>query len=91
MRAIFQKTWLILTPRERAQALGVTALMVVLALIEVTGIVSIAPFLTVLGNPDAMNTNAHLGAVYRALDFHDARSFMAALGMLGRQPARLTG
>ena len=49
-------------PAQRRRAAWVTALMAVLAVIEVTGIVSIAPFLAVLGNPDAVRTNRHLSA-----------------------------
>jgi ATP-binding cassette, subfamily B, bacterial PglK len=55
--------------------------MVGLALVEVGGVSSIAPFLAVATDPDIIETNRYLNAVYQWFDFASTRSFLIALGL----------
>src|ERR1035437_11070801 len=82
MFEICRKTFLILDPRERRMAIAVTLLMIVQAGAEVSGIVSIAPFLAVMGNPDVVRTNARVAWFYNLLGFTDSRTFLEAMGAM---------
>ncbi len=79
---IVKKMFLVLSPAERWQGAAVTALMMMQAVTEVTGIVSITPFLAVLGNPDAVQTNKYLALVYNGLGFTSSRQFLIAMGVV---------
>jgi ABC-type multidrug transport system fused ATPase/permease subunit len=82
MFEICRKTFLILSPAERRLAIVVTLLMLVQAVAEVSGIVSIAPFLAVLGNPEVVRTNARVAWLYNLLGFTDSRTFLEAMGAM---------
>jgi ABC-type multidrug transport system fused ATPase/permease subunit len=72
----------ILSPRERRQVLLLSPLLCVTALIEVAGIASILPFLTLVGDPDAIGRHEVLRQLYEAGGFADTRSFLIAVGVL---------
>jgi len=55
-------------------------MMLVMAFLEVIGVASVVPFLTVLANPSAVETNPYLMAAYNWLGFGDADAFMVFLG-----------
>jgi ABC-type multidrug transport system fused ATPase/permease subunit len=71
----------LLTPRERRQALLLIPLVIVMALAEVAGIASIAPFLTLVAEPDVARTNSILAWLYDTFGFQDDRSFLVAVGV----------
>lgn len=71
----------LLDKRERKLALMVFFLMFSVALVEVLGVASILPFIAVLSNPDVVDTNKYLAAVYNTLDFTSKDSFMLFLGV----------
>lgn len=81
MFEILRKTFQILNRRERLHFILITILMMVQAAVEVSGIASIAPFLAVLGNPDIVHTNRRIAWLYQRSGFHDAQSFLIALGV----------
>jgi ABC-type multidrug transport system fused ATPase/permease subunit len=66
----------IFSPRERWRAVVLVGLLTFLALVEVAGIASIAPFLAVAANPDVVHSNQILAWVYESLNFADTRSFL---------------
>lgn len=56
-------------------------LMVLMATAEALGVLSIMPFLSVLGRPAIVSENPQLSAVYSALGFESTRQFTIALAL----------
>lgn len=81
MRTDLKKIWAILTSLERQKSLWMLLLIVLMALAETAGVLSIMPFLSVLGRPAIIHENAFLTATYEGLGFHDLRGFIFALGI----------
>lgn len=52
-----KQLWGILTPFDKRKLLLVLALVIVMAIVEAVGVLSIMPFLTILANPDAIENN----------------------------------
>ncbi|MBK1646792.1 ABC transporter ATP-binding protein [Thiocapsa imhoffii] len=80
----FQKAIHLLTPRERRRGLLVLVLVLGMALLETAGVASVMPFLAVLGNPEMLETNPVLSALYNqgknfGIDTPD--QFLIALGL----------
>ena len=53
----FKNVWSILTGKEQKQLLGVAFLQILAGLTDMLGVISIYPFLSVLANPDLLQTN----------------------------------
>ena len=81
MTGSLEKIWTILAPGERRTALVMLVLVVLMALVETGGVLSIMPFLAVLGRPGVIHSNALLDAVYTRFGFASSRQFMIALGL----------
>jgi ABC-type multidrug transport system fused ATPase/permease subunit len=81
VNAIFGKIWDLLTPHERRKASLMLALVILMALAETSGVLSLMPFLSVLGRPEAIHENRFLHAAYVYWDFTNKRSFIVALGL----------
>jgi ABC-type multidrug transport system fused ATPase/permease subunit len=75
------KIWSLFTPAERRRAIWMLVLVCLMALAETVGVLSIMPFLSVLGRPGIAEENPVLRAVYQYLDFSDHRRFTVALGL----------
>ena len=71
----------LLSQRERREAYLLVPLVIVMALAEVAGIASVAPFLTLMSNPEAARTTPYLAWAYEAFGFHSDRSFLIAVGV----------
>ena len=71
----------ILTPAERRKAAGMLVLVVLMALAETLGVLSIMPFLSVLGRPAMIHENPWLQRAYSASGFAGGRQFIVALGI----------
>lgn len=56
-------------------------LVVLMAMAEAAGVLSIMPFLSVLGRPAVIHENPGLQAIYERLGFQTTRSFITALGL----------
>ena len=82
MPSAFKKIWSLLDARERRRGGIVLGLLVLVAFVDVLGVASIMPFIAVLANPEAVETNRYLAAVYDALGFESRESFLFALGLL---------
>lgn len=76
-----KKIWAILTPAEKRKGVWMMALVVLMAGAETLGVLSIMPFLSVLGRPAVIHENAFLSAAYERLNFHQTRNFILALGL----------
>ena len=80
MVATFFKLLDLLSPRERRRLWVVLGFVVLTGLVEMVGIASILPFLAVLADPGAVETNPYLARAYAALGFASPRAFLAFLG-----------
>lgn len=69
------------TAGEQRKGLWVLALIVCMAMLETVGVISIMPFLSVLGRPHVIYENYWLGRIYEAGHFTDEQSFMVVLGI----------
>jgi len=73
--------WSVLTPRQRRRVLAAQILAIVMAFSTIAGIASIAPFFSVLGNPQLLDHNGLLHSLFTRFAFSDRRSFEVALGV----------
>src|SRR5690606_34130604 len=73
--------WSVFTPAEKRKALLMLLLVVLMAAAETVGVLSIMPFLSVLGRPDIIHENPWLHRAYVTLGVADTRSFIIALGI----------
>lgn len=71
----------LLTARERRSLVYVILGATFMAIIEVAGIGSIGPFMSVVTNPDIIHTNQILAWVYGNFGFASEMDFMIALGV----------
>lgn len=76
-----RKIWAIFTPSERRKAAWMLVLVILMAVAETGGVLSIMPFLSVLSRPAVIHENAWLSALYDGLGFRHARDFIMALGL----------
>ncbi len=76
-----RRTWMLFTPDSRRRAVGILFLVILMALVETAGVLSILPFLSVLGDPEVVQRNPLVAAAYRRLGFQDTRQFTVALGI----------
>lgn len=82
MITVLRKIWSLFTPPERRRAILMLALVVLMAFAETAGVLSIMPFLTVLGRPEVINDTAWLRKAFEVSGLPDARTFTIALGLV---------
>ena len=63
----------LLTRRERRGFYILAMIMLLVALFETAGVASILPFMAVLAEPDKIQHNAHLAALYNGAALHQRR------------------
>jgi ABC-type multidrug transport system fused ATPase/permease subunit len=73
--------WSVLTPRQRRRVIWAQLLSIVMAFSTVAGIASIAPFFSVLGNPQLIDHAGPLHWLYMHFGFASKRGFEVALGV----------
>ena len=81
MLSVWGKLVSLLGPNERRRGLIVLGLLVVVAFFEVLGVASIMPFIAVLTNPEVVETNEYLAALYGWLGFSTLDHFLVFLGL----------
>lgn len=81
MIAVFGKIWTLLTPRDRRKAIFVLALVILMAMAETASVLSIMPFLSVLGRPAIIHENPWLQKAQTVLGTSDAGDFIVAMGV----------
>ena len=57
---ILIKLWSLLTPYERRRAILLSFMIIIMALLDAIGVASILPFMTVLSNPNLIESNFYL-------------------------------
>lgn len=82
MRQTLSQVWSLFTPPERRKAVLMMVLIILMALAETAGVLSIMPFLSVLGRPEVIAEQPVLEALYAWSGLPDARSFIIALGIV---------
>ena len=78
LRQIFS----ILTKREKRQVIVLFGIILVQGFVELLGIGSIAPFMTVISNPDLIETNTYFNWAYEKFHFLSHRDFIVSLGLV---------
>jgi ABC-type bacteriocin/lantibiotic exporter with double-glycine peptidase domain len=71
----------LLDRRERSKLFFVFGLAIFVSLVEIVGIGSVMPFMTVATQPDIIRTNRYLKWAYEAFKFDSERSFLIVLGI----------
>src|SRR5690554_6355307 len=67
--------------RERWQLLILSVALVIRAGVEMVGVASIMPFMSVVAEPELVHTNSYLREAYGRLGFTSEISFITALGI----------
>ena len=78
----FQKTWSLLSKAERKETSVLLVMILVMSLLDVAGVASILPFITILGSPELVETNAVLSWAYTYFEFTSNTDFFFFLGGL---------
>ena len=79
---MFKKLLFLLTSHERKHAVLLLGMILVMSILDMMGVASIIPFISVLSNPDLVHTNRFLNEAYTKLRFEDPQQFLFALGIL---------
>ena len=82
---IINKIYYLLTPYERRNAFFLLLLILIVALLEMIGVASIFPFVTVLSNPSLIETNSTLNTLFRKssiIGIDNNQDFLFSLGIL---------
>jgi len=79
---VVRKILAVFTPRERRQLLGVLAAIIGMGLVQLAGVGSVMPFVSLMTDPSAIENNAGLARAYDAFGFASTQSFLIALGIL---------
>ena len=80
----FRKILFLLNPHEKRRAILLFLMILVMALLDMIGVASILPFMTVLVNPEIIETNIFLNALYDFSKFFGVKNnqnFLFALGI----------
>ena len=75
-RSSCRKLYDLLDRRERFLGMLVFGLMVLVALTDTLGVASIMPFIAVVANPDIIESNHYLAAIYHGIGFDSKESFL---------------
>jgi ABC-type multidrug transport system fused ATPase/permease subunit len=78
---VANKLFDLLTIRERVRALLLLIMILISALLDVLGVVSIMPFIAVLANPEVIENNNWLSLVYIYFEFNNTQDFLFFLGI----------
>ncbi|MFA9462549.1 ABC transporter ATP-binding protein [Thiohalorhabdus methylotrophus] len=81
MLAVYRKVLELLTPREKRQGILVLGVVTGMAVLEVAGVASVMPFLSVMANPKAIDTNEALAWLFSVLGYESRERFLVFLGV----------
>lgn len=81
MNISIKKALLLLSSREKLQLSLLFTGLAVVALVDMLGIASIMPFMSVVANPKVVETNRFLSLAYEYLGYTDLNSFLLFLGL----------
>jgi len=72
----------LLTKQERKRVILLIGMTMIMALLDMVGMASIMPFISVLANPQLVESNFFLNTAYKTLDFVDPTTFLFFLGLV---------
>ena len=72
----------LLTKQERKRVILLIGMTMIMALLDMVGMASIMPFMSVLANPQLVESNFFLNTAYKTLDFVDPTTFLFFLGLV---------
>ena len=78
----YKKLWALLSKAERKETLVLLIMILVMSLLDVAGVASILPFITILGSPELVDTNPVLSWAYNYFGFTTRSEFFFFLGGL---------
>jgi len=78
----YKKLWFLLSKSEKKETLLLLAMILVMSLLDVAGVASILPFITILGSPELVETNPLLSWSYNYFGFTAKSDFFFFLGGL---------
>ncbi len=81
----FKKLLFLLTPHERKRAGLLLIMLLIMSLLDMTGVASILPFMAVLTNPSLIETNFILNYIFEfsyIFGVHNNQQFIFALGVI---------
>lgn len=81
MVKVYKNLWSLFSRKERGQALLLLVTVTLVAVVDVLGIASLFPFLTVVLNKSLIETNFFLSEIYIILGFRDTEEFLLCLGV----------
>lgn len=81
MKSDLKKIWAILAPQEKHKTIVMIVLVILMALAETVGVLSIMPFLSVLARPDIIQENAGLIWLYEKFSLNSNHEFITWLGV----------
>ena len=82
---ILKKILYILTPYERKLSIMLLVMILVMAFLDMLGVASIMPFITVISNPDIIETNSILNKVFKTtsiIGVETKQQFIFIFGMI---------
>lgn len=78
-----KKLLYLLTPQEHKRAIMLLFMVLIMAFLDMLGLISILPFMAVLSNPEIVETNATLKAVFQFTNIYGIKSNQQFLFLLG--------
>lgn len=81
MISTYRKMFALLDRQERRKFKILTLLLVVVSLFEAAGLATIMPFLAILADPQVVQENEYLNAVYNYFRFPSTYAFLIAVGI----------
>lgn len=82
---IIKKLLFILTPQERKKGFALLLMILIMALLEMIGLVSILPFIAMLSNPEMVETNSFLNKLFitsKIIGIENNQQFLFLLGSI---------
>jgi ABC-type multidrug transport system fused ATPase/permease subunit len=78
----FKLLFSLLNKREKKQLLLIFIVLFMMGLMELIGVGSISPFITIVSNPEIIHANEYLNKIYALFDFSSDNQFIMAFGVL---------
>lgn len=80
---LFKKIFFLLTPNERKKALLLLFMITIMAFLDMLGVASILPFMTVLTNPSVIETNFYINTLFKFMSKFGVQNNQQFLNILG--------
>lgn len=81
MISLIRELFRLLEEKQRRKFYGVQVLVVLMAISEVLGVASIAPFMALVGNSDSLNGDGHLAQLYQNTGIDTPEKFIFLTGL----------